>query len=93
MKNILVVDDNKFNLTAAKKVLCDDYKVTAVMRGAQALTFLEGNDCDIVLLDINMPEMDGFEVLERIRGIERCRNLPVIFLTADDDSETETPCL
>ena len=92
MKNILVVDDNKLNLAAAKKVLCSDYKVTAVMRGEQALTFLESNDCDIVLLDINMPEMDGFEVLQRIRMTERCRNLPVIFLTADSDSETETRC-
>ncbi|MGN1339428.1 MAG: diguanylate cyclase domain-containing protein [Oscillospiraceae bacterium] len=92
MKNILVVDDNKVNLTTARKVLCNDYKVTAVMRGSQALSFLESGECDIVLLDINMPEMDGFEVMEKIRGMERCRNLPVIFLTADSDSETETRC-
>lgn len=56
------------------------------------LTYLEGNDCDAVLLDINMPEMDGFEVLEKIRRIKRCQNLPVIFLTADNDSETEARC-
>ncbi|MGN1119977.1 MAG: diguanylate cyclase domain-containing protein, partial [Oscillospiraceae bacterium] len=92
MKNILVVDDNKLNLATARKVLCDDYKVTAVMHGAQALSFLQANDCDIVLLDINMPEMDGFEVLKKIREIEKCRELPVIFLTADNDSETETRC-
>lgn len=92
MKNILVVDDDKLNLATAKKVLCDEYKVTAVLRGEQALSFLEANDCDIVLLDINMPEMDGFEVLEKIRKIERCRSLPVIFLTADNDSETEARC-
>ena len=92
MKNILIVDDNKLNLSVAKKVLSDEYKVTAVMFGEQALTFLENNSCDIVLLDINMPEMDGFEVLEKMRAIERCRNLPVIFLTADNDSETETRC-
>lgn len=92
MKNILVVDDNKLNLATARKVLCNDYKVTAVTRGAQAISFLEGNDCDIVLLDINMPEMDGFEVMEKIRSIERCQDLPVIFLTADNDSETETRC-
>ena len=92
MRNILVVDDDKLNLITAKKVLSDDYKVTAVMHGTQALSFLEENDCDIVLLDINMPEMDGFEVLEKIRQIERCQNLPVIFLTADNDSETEARC-
>ena len=92
MKNILIVDDNKLNLTAARKVLSDEYKVIPVMRGAQALTYLENGDCDIILLDINMPEMDGFEVLEKIRGIERCKNIPVIFLTADNDTETETRC-
>ena len=90
MKSILVVDDNKMNLAAARTVLSNEYRVIPVMKGQQALAYLEENDCDIVLLDINMPEMDGFEVLERIRGIERCRDIPVIFLTADNDAETET---
>lgn len=92
MKNILIVDDNKLNLTAARKVLSGDYKVIPVMRGAQALTYLESGECDIILLDINMPEMDGFEVLARIREMEQGKNIPVIFLTADSDSETETRC-
>ncbi|MGN0695691.1 MAG: diguanylate cyclase domain-containing protein [Oscillospiraceae bacterium] len=92
MKNILIVDDNKLNLTAARKVLCGEYKVIPVMRGSQALTYLESGECDIILLDINMPEMDGFEVLARIREMERGKNIPVIFLTADSDSETETRC-
>ena len=86
MKTILVVDDNKLNLAAARKVLSNDYKVIPVMRGEQALTYLESGECDIILLDINMPEMDGFEVLQRIREMERCKNIPVIFLTADSDS-------
>ena len=46
----------------------------------------------MILLDINMPEMDGFEVLKRIRKTEHCKDIPVIFLTADNDSETETRC-
>ncbi len=92
MKKILVVDDNKINLATARNVLSGYYKVTAVLQGSQAVAFLENNDCDIVLLDINMPETDGFEVLAMIRGIERCRDIPVIFLTADSDSETETRC-
>ena len=90
MKTILVVDDNKTNLAAAKNVLSSEYRVVPVMKGQQALTYLEENDCDIVLLDINMPDMDGFELLEKLRGIERCREIPVIFLTADNDAETET---
>ena len=92
MKSILVVDDNKLNLATARTVLSSEYKVIPVMKGQQALSYLENGECDIVLLDINMPEMDGFEVLEKIRGMERGRNIPVIFLTADNDAETETRC-
>lgn len=67
MKHILIVDDNKTNLSSGKSALNDTYKVTAVTSGAQELKFLEKNLCDIILLDINMPEMDGFEVMKRIR--------------------------
>ena len=92
MKNILIVDDNKVNLAAARNVLSGTYKITPVLRGAQALTYLETGSCDIILLDINMPEMNGFEVLREIRKIEHCKNTPVIFLTADNDAKTETRC-
>lgn len=92
MKSILIVDDNKLNLASARRVLCNNYKVIPVMKGEQALSFLENGECDVILLDINMPEMDGFEVLSRIRQMEHCKNTPVIFLTADNDSETETRC-
>ena len=92
MKTILVVDDNKLNLASARNTLSGEYKVIPVLRGAQALTYLENGECDIILLDINMPEMDGFEVLAEIKKMERCKNIPVIFLTADNDSETETRC-
>lgn len=93
MKHILIVDDNKTNLVSAKNALADNYKVTAVTSGEQALKFLDKNVPDLILLDINMPEMDGFEVLERIKNIPECNHLPVIFLTADNDSETESRCL
>ena len=92
MKTILVVDDNKLNLAAARKVLQDAYRVIPVMKGEQALTYLESGECDLILLDIIMPEMNGFEVMEKIRRIDRCRNTPVIFLTADNDAATETRC-
>lgn len=92
MKNILIIDDDKMNLATARKVLKDEYKIIPVIKGTQALTYLENGECDIILLDINMPEMDGFEVLKKIREMEHCKNIPVIFLTADNDSETETRC-
>lgn len=92
MKHILIVDDNKTNLASARSVLSETYKVTAVTMGVQALKFLERNLCDLILLDINMPEMDGFEVMKRIRENERCANIPIIFLTADSDPVTESRC-
>lgn len=92
MKNIMIIDDDKINLATARKVLSDEYKVIPILKGTQALTYLQNGDCDIILLDINMPEMDGFEVLKKIREMEKCKNIPVIFLTADNDTETETRC-
>ena len=92
MKTILVVDDSKLSLASARNVLKDAYKVISVTKGEQAISYLENSDCDVVLLDIKMPEMDGFEVLERIRGMEKGKDMPVIFLTADNDAETETLC-
>ncbi len=93
MKHILIVDDNKTNLASARSVLSNIYKVTAVTMGTQALKFLESNSCDLILLDINMPEMDGFEVMKKIGENEACKDIPIIFLTADNDAETESRCL
>lgn len=93
MKSILVVDDDKTNLLLAKNALGDLYKIIAVPSGAQALRFLAGNTCDLILLDINMPEMDGFEVMEKIHSEGVHSHIPVIFLTADNDPETENRCL
>ncbi len=92
MKTILVVDDDNVNLQTTREVLSDTYKVILVKKGQQALAYLETGDCDVILLDINMPEMDGFEVMRKLRESERLREIPVIFLTGDNDSETEARC-
>ncbi len=89
-KLILLVDDDPVNLKRAQLILAKEgYAIAATLSGEQALLFLEKRQPDIILLDINMPEMDGFEVLERIKAKEEWREIPVIFLTADDDQETE----
>lgn len=93
MKHILVVDDNKTNLAMAKHELADDYQVTLVISGAQALKFLEKKHPDLILLDINMPEMDGMETMRLIRENEEWKSIPIIFLTADIDPQTESNCL
>lgn len=93
MKNIiLVVDDDKTNLTLAQKILLPYYRIAASNSGMAALKYLEHNRPDLILLDINMPEMDGFEVMEKLRGKEETKSIPVIFLTADNLAETEVKC-
>lgn len=89
MKKILIVDDSVENLKIIEGVLKDIYKLILVKSGEKALTYLSKNVVDLVLLDIMMPEMDGFETYEKIRQIEICKNTPVIFLTADMDTDTE----
>ena len=66
--------------------------MTAVTSGAQALKFLEKNNCDMILLDINMPDMDGFQTFSHIK--ENVQDPPpIVFLTADNDEHTESQCL
>lgn len=89
---ILVVDDDKTNLTLAQKILLPEYRIAATNSGMAALKYLENNQPDLILLDINMPEMDGFEVMEQIRKQEKTASIPVIFLTADNQTETEIKC-
>lgn len=89
---ILVVDDDTSNLALAQKILGKEYRIAAANSGMVALRYLEKNSPDLILLDINMPEMDGFQVMEKVREMERFSHVPVIFLTADNDPETETRC-
>ena len=93
MYHLLIVDDDKINLSTAKRALSDYYKITAVSSGEQALDFLKKMSCDLILLDINMPEMDGFEVMEKIRENPKLAEIPIIFLTADNDPHIESRCL
>lgn len=89
---ILVVDDDKTNLMLAQNILLPKYRVAASNSGRAALRYLEGHRPDLILLDINMPDMDGFQVMEQIRQKEETKTIPVIFLTADNLAETEVRC-
>lgn len=91
-KIILVVDDDKSNLMIAQKLLSEEYRVAAVPSGEMAFKYLEKNEPDMVLLDIQMPEMDGFQVMEKLKQSEKWCRLPVIFLTADRSEKTEEAC-
>ncbi len=82
---ILVVDDQSNNLKVIASVLGSDYSLSIANSGVNALKILENNMPDLILLDIMMPDMDGFEVCRRIKSNERIRHIPVIFLTAKTD--------
>ncbi|MGN0167605.1 MAG: response regulator [Acetatifactor sp.] len=87
--SILVVDDDKMNLMFARKMLGIRYDVTCVGSGLEAIAYLRGNVPDMILLDLHMPDMSGLEVLEKIHTMDRVSEVPVIFLTADSERETE----
>lgn len=88
---ILVVDDDTSNLRMASHILSEQgMRASCLKSGEDALAFLESNRPDLVLLDIHMSGMDGFETLAAMRANAATADLPVIFLTADDDAETET---
>lgn len=88
MKTILVVDDDKLNLNNAMKILSPAYKVVPVLSGKTALDYLSKNIPDLILLDVLMPDMDGFEVMREIRAHADWAVIPVIFLTADVSPDT-----
>lgn len=88
---ILVIDDDAANLRMASRILsAEETRVSCLKSGEEALKFLQGNRPDLILLDIHMPEMDGFETIAAIKENKATADIPVIFLTADDDSGAET---
>lgn len=89
MKHILLVDDNLTNLKQAASLLKDDYKVSLVKSGEQALEFLKKFSPDLILMDAEMPQMDGYETTRRIKAMPGVNRIPVIFLTGDHDIESE----
>jgi CheY-like chemotaxis protein len=82
MKRIAVVEDNPDNRLLVQVILESQYQIDEYETGFAALEGLQKQKPDLVLLDISLPEMDGSEVLRRIRSDERLRDLPVIALTA-----------
>ncbi len=86
---ILVVDDDAMNLRIAEKMLESQFHIECVKSGREALEFVERVIPNLILLDLHMPGMDGFQVIAALRAQERFREIPVIFLTADNDRDTE----
>ncbi len=91
MYRVMIVDDNMANLIMARKTLEDEYEVIPVSSGISALECL--NDMpelpDLVLLDVDMPNVNGFQVISEMKNIPKLINIPIVFLTAQDDDTTE----
>ncbi len=83
-KTILVIDDTIVNLDILAELLCK-YDVIDAISGEDALEILDFEDVDLILLDIMMPEMDGYEVCKRIKENEKTKDIPIIFITAKTD--------
>lgn len=82
--NILMVDDSPTNLLALESILqAPDRNLVQAASGEDALRYLLTNEVAVILMDVYMPDLDGLETAELIRGRDRSRNIPIIFLTAD----------
>jgi putative two-component system response regulator len=93
MKQILVVDDNMVSLKQVAAQLSGAYGFSLVKSGAEALALCAREKPHMILLDVNMPEMDGFETIARLKGNADTAGIPVIFLTGDNDTATEIRAL
>lgn len=87
---ILIVDDAEVNIEILVECLDAAYDLSVALDGPEALRSVDAAPPDIILLDIVMPGMDGFEVCRRLKADEKTTDIPVIFITALDDVEAET---
>jgi len=86
--SVLIVDDNTTNIQVLGSVLKkENYKIAVALSGAEALKFLATEIVDIILLDVMMPEMDGYELCSIIKKDERLHSIPIIFLTAKSNQD------
>jgi len=87
---ILVVDDDAFNFDLMESAFDNDYEVLYAADGMVALDLATGRKPDLILLDVMMPNLDGYEVCSRLKADRRTRDIPVIFVTGLGDMSAET---
>jgi CheY-like chemotaxis protein len=89
--NIVVVDDDASTRTLLELILSSGgHEVTLLGDGREALAYLKTNTPDLIVIDVNMPVLDGIEVCARVKKLPRFRNTPVIVLTSMNDAGTRT---
>jgi diguanylate cyclase (GGDEF)-like protein len=89
-QTVLIVDDAKGNINVLSELLRADFKIRAAISGEKALDIaFSDNPPDLILLDVMMPEMDGYEVCKRLKSSSQTKNIPVIFITVKVSEEDE----
>jgi len=88
-KLIIMVDDNPANLRIGKNVLAEKYTVATAPSAEKLFSLLENNSPSLILLDVDMPEMDGYEAIKILKSKPETRDIPVMFLTARSESDDE----
>ncbi|MDR0527842.1 MAG: response regulator [Spirochaetaceae bacterium] len=86
---IVLVDDNAVNLTIGKSILGDRYEVMTFDSAAALFKFLPSKQADLILLDIEMPQMNGYETIKKLKSEPKTSDIPVIFLTSKNDPGSE----
>jgi len=87
--SVLIVDDTRLNIEILQRLLRSDYTVHTAANGFEALQIVKLEKIDLILLDVNMPEMDGYETCAQLKSDPATENIPVIFVTARDDVAEE----
>ncbi|MEY3288808.1 MAG: hypothetical protein RLZZ419_1050 [Pseudomonadota bacterium] len=91
---VLVIDDDKFQHKIINNSLKDEpYKIISMLHGENALTLLLRTRPDIILLDINMPDFSGIEILQRIKSYKHLSGVPIIMITSDQSRDTIIECI
>jgi putative two-component system response regulator len=86
---VMLVDDNMASLTMGKNILKDKYNVFPIPSGEKLFDILQKVTPDLILLDVSMPEMDGYEVIKKLKANRKHQDIPVVFLTSRDDPGNE----
>jgi CheY-like chemotaxis protein len=84
---ILIVDDVPGNIKILADILRNDYQIIMATSGQRALDIISSQDIALVLLDVEMPEMDGYEVCKKLKSDKETADIPVIFVTANTDKK------
>jgi len=92
--SLLVVDDNEMNRDLlSRRLERQGYRVTVAVDGRQALEFLNREEFNLILLDIMLPVMNGYQVLEQLKADQSLSNIPVIITTALDEADGKARCM